>query len=294
MCKSMIAKEYYRDEEILEKTLEYLRKGLKVALAVIISKRGSAPRGVGAKMIVLENGESIGSIGGGDLERIIIKEAKRALEEENPRVIKVSLFRDSEINDAIKTEKQLCGGIVTVYIDALKPIQRIIIIGAGHVARPLASIASMLGYRVIVIDNMPEYACKEKIPHAHEILVCREVIECLKKVGIGRNDRVVIAHGDAELEAKALEYILSLKEKPRYIGLLAGRGKLAYILKKLAEKSMLNEAVKHVYSPAGLAIGSETPEEIAVAIIAEILKVERKASGVHESIVSELASKVSG
>ena len=284
----MIAKEYPSDLELLKWAVKKLEKGIKVALATITSKEGSAPRGIGAKMLVSEDNEVIGTIGGGELERIVVEKAKEVLRENEPRSFKFSLFRGQAPPETLPTG-QLCGGVVTVFIDVLKPVQRLVIIGAGHVARPISMLGRMLGYKVIVIDDLPGYATKEKIPHADEIVIEKDIVKALEKISLNKNDRVIITHGDADTEASVLKHVFSLRELPVYIGLLAGKGKLRYILSKLVKEGVSPETIrKHLFSPAGLAIGSETPEEIAISIIAEMLKVEKGAMGGHESIVSKV------
>ncbi len=288
----MIAREYPSDLELLEWAAKKLEKGVRVALVTITSKEGSAPRGIGAKMLVSEDDEVIGTIGGGELERIVVEKAKEVLRENRPRSYNFSLFRGQAPPEALPTG-QLCGGVVTVFIDLLRPLQRLVVIGAGHIARPLSMLGKMLGYKVIVIDNLPGYATKEKIPYADEILVEKDIVKALEKIGLNKNDRVIITHGEADTEASVLKYVLSLKELPIYIGLLAGKGKLRYILSKLLGEGISPENIeKHLFSPAGLAIGSETPEEIAVSIIAEMLKVEKGAVGGHESIVDKVLGEV--
>ncbi len=288
----MTSKEYPPDQEYLVWAEKKLSQGKRVAWILITQKRGSAPRGPGTKMLLAEDGETFGTIGGGDFEREVLKRAMQAIEEGSPRTIKISLYRDSLYQDVVTTN-QLCGGTVNVFVDVLRPLRRIIIVGAGHVARPLARIGKMLGYRIIVVDNFPEYANKDKIPEADEIYAGENIVELLDKASLTKNDNVIIVHGDGDLEADVLLYIYKLKELPQYIGLLSGKGKLAYILKKLLNNGIEADLIRDtLFSPAGIAIGSETPEEIAVAVIAEILRKERKASGIHERLVPEILDSV--
>ncbi|MEM0179514.1 MAG: XdhC family protein, partial [Fervidicoccaceae archaeon] len=224
--------EYPSDPVFFRWVLERLEQGKLVAMIEITKKAGSAPRGPGTKMFIDEDGNVIGTIGGGDFERKVIEEAKRVLETRKPGERRVALFRESLYEEVIATE-QLCGGVVNVFIDVLKPVQRLVIIGAGHVARPLAKLGKMLNYRVIVVDNFPQYANKEKIPDADEIYASSNILTELDRIKINKNDFVVIVHGDGNLEAEVLKKIFKEGIIPRYLGLLAGRGKLGYILKSL-------------------------------------------------------------
>jgi xanthine dehydrogenase accessory factor len=287
-----LAIEYPSDPAFMRWVLERLEKGKLVAMIEITKKAGSAPRGPGTKMFVDEDGNTFGTIGGGDFERKVIEEAKKAIEARKPMERKVAMFRENLYEDVIATE-QLCGGVVTVFIDVLKPLQRLVLIGAGHVARPLAKLGKMLNYRVIVVDNFPQYANKDKIPEADEIYASSDIISELDKIKLDKNDFVVIVHGDGALEAEVLKKIFRGNVFPRYLGLLAGGGKLAYILKALLESGIDPNVIRNkLISPIGLSVGSETPEEIAIAVMAEILKIDRGTQGVHENRVPEILDQL--
>lgn len=269
-------KEEVTDEEISNFIARKLSEGEKVALILITEKRGSAPRGPGTKMAIAEDGETIGTIGGGDAERFILNEALKALEEGHPRTVKVSLYRDSLLEDVVKTG-QLCGGIITVFIDVLKPRNRVIIVGAGHMARALSRVLSLLGYEILVVDNFPQHANKDKLPEADRIIVSDDILSALSGVKLAKNDSIIIVHGDGDLETSVIEYILRNAPYVKYLGLLSGKGKLNYILRKLLEKNIDPQLIiKKLSSPIGLAVGSETPEEIAIAVAAEMLCLERR------------------
>lgn len=269
-------KEEVTDEEISNFIARKLSEGEKVALILITEKRGSAPRGPGTKMAIAEDGEIIGTIGGGDAERFILNEALKALEEGHPRTVKVSLYRDSLLEDVVKTG-QLCGGIITVFIDVLKPRNRVIIVGAGHMARALSRVLSLLGYEILVVDNFPQHANKDKLPEADRIIVSDDILSALSGVKLAKNDSIIIVHGDGDLETSVIEYILRNAPYVKYLGLLSGKGKLNYILRKLLEKNIDPQLIiKKLSSPIGLAVGSETPEEIAIAVAAEMLCLERR------------------
>jgi xanthine dehydrogenase accessory factor len=289
----LLRRESISNEELLTWILSKLSLRKRVALITIIEKKGSAPRGVGAKMAVSEDGEVVGTIGGGEQERIAIQKALEAIREGAPRTIKINLFRTDLLTDELKTKSQICGGSVALFIDVLTPAKRAFIVGAGHVAKSLAALLSMLGFRITVIDNMPQYANKDAIPMADEIITREDPSEVINNLSFSKDDVVIIVHGDADVEYKVLLALYGKKELPGYIGLLAGKGKLQYILKKLVEQGVSKELlIETLYSPAGLAIGSESPEEIAVAIVAEVLKTQRRAGGVHESLVKEILSSM--
>lgn len=282
------------DEDLLSWILGRLGERKRVALVTVVEKKGSAPRGPGAKMAVAEDGDYKGTVGGGELERIAVARALEAIASGTPTTLKVNLFRTDVISEGtVHTRSQLCGGSVTLFVDVLRPVPRAFIVGAGHVVRNLSALLSMLGYRVTVIDNNPEHASRELLPEAHEVIVTGDVPGALEGVDFSKDDILVVAHGDADLELEVLKRVYSKATLPGYVGFLSGRGKLAYVLRELVVNGISKEKIAAtLYSPAGLAIGSETPEEIAVAIVAEALKVLRRATGVHENLVKEILASM--
>lgn len=282
------------DAELLSWITEKLKKGVSVSLITVIEKMGSAPRGVGTKMAISEDGEQFGTLGGGELERIAYEKALERIIERSPKVMKVNLFRSDVVSDdVISTKSQICGGQVTLFIDVLNPRPRSYIIGAGHLARSLTLLLNMLGFQITVIDNMPEYADKKKLPWADEIVINSDLSQAVKSLEFSDRDVVIVMHGNADVELEALYSIYTKNRLPGYIGLVSGRGKLAYILKGLISRGVDKSLImRTLYSPVGLSIGGETPEEIAISIAAEILKVSRGGEGLHNSIVRELLEKL--
>lgn len=252
---------------MFRKIIEELDNNRSVALITIVAKSGSGPREPGAKMLVLHNGDTIGTIGGGVFERHVVSEALKALREGQPRKIKYVFRRDKIPEGAISTGLE-CGGEVEVFIDIIQPRPRIIIVGAGHIGKPLADLANFVGFRVVIIDDNKELASKERFPYAEKIVV-DDVAKGLEKANIGSSDYVVIVYGSVEEDYKALKKALELK--PRYIGLLGSKRKVALFKQRLEKDGINIEELKgRVYAPIGIDIGARTPEEIALSIMAEI------------------------
>jgi xanthine dehydrogenase accessory factor len=130
---------------LYKKIVEELEKRRPVALATIVNKEGSGPRDLGASLVYTIDWVKVGTIGGGHIEKIIIEETRKALREGAPRRIKLALRRENIPPDAIPTN-QLCGGVVEVFINVIKPPPRLIITGGGNVGKPIADIANILGY----------------------------------------------------------------------------------------------------------------------------------------------------
>lgn len=259
------------DSEILREALRLLEGGKRVALCSLIEKVGSGPRDVGAKLVVSEDGKTTGTIGGGSLERFLVNESLKALEEGRPRKAIFSLH-PSKKEGSIETGS-ICGGELTVFIDVIEPKPRLIVIGAGHVAYPLARLADILGFSLTIVDDNEELACKERYPMAEKIIV-GNFNEILEKMDTNSRDMVVIVHGEPEHDYLALEKMI--KKKPAYIGLLGSKTKVATLVQRLQKQGISEAHLKMLHAPIGLDIGAQTPEEIGISILAEIIKFKRK------------------
>jgi len=258
------------DVEILKEATRLLEGGKRVALCTVIEKKGSGPRDIGGKMVVSEEGETFGTIGGGNLERALINESLKALREGKPKKAVFSLHKGGG-GEAVETGL-ICGGELTMFIDVIEPKHRLILIGAGHVAWPLAKLADIVGFSLVVVDDNEELANRERFPMAE--VITGNFNEILDKLEVGPRDFVVIVHGEPEHDYLALEKII--KRRPAYIGLLGSKAKAATLVKRLKEAGISDEDFKPLHAPLGLDIGAQTPEEIAVSILAEIINEKRK------------------
>ncbi|MHA1349163.1 MAG: XdhC family protein [Candidatus Odinarchaeia archaeon] len=256
------------DVELFRKLLYLLENRKKTALCTIIEKKNSGPRDIGAKMIVIEDGKTIGTMGGGNLERALIHESLKALSEGKPRRAVFSLHKGGE---DIETGL-ICGGELTIFIDVIEPKQRLIIIGAGHVALSLAKLADITGFSLVVVDDNDKLANRERFPMAEEIIT-GNFTEILDKIEVGPRDFVVIVHGEPDHDYLALEKII--KKRPAYVGLLGSKTKVTTLVKRLKETEISSEDLKLLHAPVGLDIGAQTPEEIGISILAEIISERR-------------------
>ena len=248
---------------IYEVITEAVRRREPVALATIVQTRGSTPRQMGTKMLVRTDGTSMGTVGGGALEAGIIEAAQQALGEGKSRLVHYGLRADKHEEDL-----GICGGDLDVFIDVIAPQLTLLLIGAGHVAVPLAELAHLLGFRTVVFDDRVEYANRDRFPQAEEVLV-EEFEAGLSVLDITPSTWVVIASRSHESDAVALRAVV---ESPAaYIGLLGSRRKVSLIFNALREAGVGEEQLARVYAPVGLDLGAETPEEIALSIMAEML-----------------------
>ncbi|MEM4869862.1 MAG: XdhC/CoxI family protein [Desulfurococcaceae archaeon] len=262
--------------EILDWCLRELSKGRSVALITVIGKEGSGPRDPGAMMAVSSTGEKTGSIGGGDLEKRIVEEALDSLRTGRVKRIRVSLGAEKPPEDAVRV-RALCGGVIEVFINVINPKPRVIIVGAGHVGKPVADIGNILGYRVVVLDSDPRLASRDRYPYAEQVLV-GDVVEELEKLELTDSDVLVVVYGDPEVDYRAVRNTLKKGFKGP-IWVLCSRRRAEWMLSRLKSEGFDIEQLKgRLHMPAGLDIGSDTPEEIAVSIWSEVICEARKCS----------------
>lgn len=250
--------------DLLEKALEASRSGEIVALATIVRAQGSTPRAVGTKMIVFKDGSFRGTIGGGEMERRVIEAAKTALLNRQPALLHYN-FQEVEAGDP-----GICGGENDVFIDLIAPPMEMVIAGAGHVGQAVAELGAFLGLECIVIDSREEWANAERFPRARKILV-GSIAEELQKHPIGLRSYVVIATRGHLEDGEALAAVL--RSPAAYIGMIGSRRKKLRIFEMMRAQGFEEHLLERVSAPIGLDIGAETPEEIAVSIIAEVVKV---------------------
>ncbi|MEW5813783.1 MAG: XdhC/CoxI family protein [Spirochaetota bacterium] len=239
------------------------------SIAIIIESKGSTPRHTG-KMIVLEDRRIIGTIGGGFAEKFVIDEAVKAIKEDKSRIVEYKL--NSDIKDGIP---MLCGGNLKVFIEVNKRRPRLVLLGGGHVNYALSKFAALLDYELIVVEDREEFGNKERFPTAKELYVNADITAAVEKVIIDNNTYIIIATKDAD--EKSLRKVID--SEAAYIGVIGSRRKAKIIMKHLEDDKFDTGRFERLHLPIGLDIGSETPEEIAVSILAEIMKVKSEATG---------------
>jgi xanthine dehydrogenase accessory factor len=249
---------------VFEELVRARSQGRKAALALIVQCVGSSPQKEGAKMLVREDGTIVGTLGGGCLEEEVRQVCLAAMEEGAARTISVGL-----------TEHEggmVCGGRVLVYIEPVLPAPRLVVLGAGHVGRALAEAAARAGFRVTVIDDRPEHAAPERFPDAERILV-GVFAATLEGTGVDDAAFVLVATRGHLHDFEAVA--AALRTPARYVGLVGSRRKRKLLFEELERQGFDAAARARVVTPAGLPIGSVTPEEIAVSIVAQMIEVRR-------------------
>jgi len=242
-----------------------IKSGKSVCLATVIKAEGSTPREAGAKMFVFADGKTVGTIGGSLLEKKVIDKAVEILKNSGtPTIEKFSLKEKGDNKSGM-----ICGGEMQAFIEPISSGNQLYIFGAGHCGLALAKIAAQTGFAVHIIDDRPEIASAERFPMAASITV-GEYGKISKEIILPENAFIAIMTQGHSADAEVLKNLIA--RKYFYIGLMASKRKREQIFTKLAADGIEKNLLEKVHSPIGLPIGAETPEEIAISILSEMIK----------------------
>lgn len=256
--------------DIYEQIVELRRCGRRGAIATIVNVRGSIPSFKTAKMLVRDDGSIVGTIGGGCVEAEVWQAAREVMESEKPRTLTFDLNQDPKYDTGL-----VCGGTLEVFIEAVLPPAMLYIFGAGHVAMHLCHIASRAGFEVVIADDRTSYATNERFPAAREILAL-DFDAAMQKLDPNENSYVVIVTRGHRDDMRMLRW--AVQTRARYVGMIGSTRKVIEIFKALQKEGLAAGLFDRVHAPIGLDIGAVTPEEIAVAITAELISVRRHAT----------------
>lgn len=256
--------------KIYQAVAELERQGALGAVCTIIESHGSTPRHEGSKMLVYEDGRILGSVGGGEIENRVIQEALQAMEDGRTRKLHYNM------TDPQRGDPGICGGQVDVYVEPLLAKPKLLIIGGGHVGKALAHLAKWLGFYVIVSDDRPEFCTPEMNPDADEFCVA-SMAEIPDHLKINSHTYVVLTTRGMVVDVPGLPALLDTKAA--YIGIIGSKRRWISTRKGLIEAGIPEDRLNKIYSPIGLEIKAETPEEIAVSIMGEILMLRNGGTG---------------
>ncbi len=243
--------------------LSYARKNdKKAALCIVVNAKGSAPGKPGAKMIVYDNGKIFGSIGGGNLEKKVIENALEQIKSNEPK-----LFR----HDLLHQHNMCCGGSVDIYIEPIVKSKQLYIFGAGHIGKALAKLASPLQFEVFIIDDRKKYLDQLEIEEVKKMNAHYDSI--LPSLSFNEHTFIVIATYEHAFDRAILSYCI--KQPFAYLGMIGSERKIAMTKKMFIEGGMAGkEELSKVDMPMGLDINAETPDEIAISVLAKLIKVK--------------------
>lgn len=264
---------------ILKEAVKLEDKGVGYAICTIVHSSGSVPRHIGSKMVVLEDGSIMGSVGGGETENRVIQEAGEALQDGKPRKLVYNLV------DPARGDPGICGGTVEVFVEPVLPHATVLIVGGGHVGKAVAHLTKWLGFRVVVSDDRPEFCTPEMNPDADELIIC-DMADIPAHTRIHSQTYLVLTTRGVPVDTAGLPPLLDTPAA--YIGIIGSKRRWIATRKNLLESGITEEKLKKVVSPIGLEINAETPEEIAVSIMAEILLLRTGASGKRMTMQTNL------
>ena len=243
------------------------------ALATLVAATGSVPRAPGAKMLVYADGRTSGTIGGGKFEFLVIAEAAEAIREGAPRLRTYPLHEGSP--DSFGA---ICGGEVTVFIEPVSVGESGWIIGGGHCSQAIAQLAKACGFRVGVLEDRAELLATEGFAAVDQRVSDVDAPAFIAGREWTRRDALIIVNRNPMLDKQALDAALR-HGVPGYIGMMGSDRKVRRVFAELEAGGHTRETLARVYAPIGLAIGAESPAEIAVSIMAEVLQVCRRSEG---------------
>ena len=251
------------DLHLYEEVVRLKKAGQPAALVTVVATNGSTPRKIGAKMLVYGDGTITGTIGGGKTEADTIEAALRAMQTGNPRTISYSLTEQ---------HGHVCGGDITIYLEPLNSATLAIIIGAGHVGQAVAHMAGEAGFLVSLINIASP---KSGLAVSDDVTQCpvTELEAKFNDIGVNSNSFIFIATSDHKEDFVAAG--AALKTSGCYIGVLGSTRKRAAMEEYLKGRGYSSEDINRIISPAGLEINAETPEEIAVSVVAQMIQQKR-------------------
>jgi xanthine dehydrogenase accessory factor len=258
--------------DLLAELLEARRSGRPCALATVAATKGSVPRHPGAKMIVYADGTIAGTVGGGKFESLVIAEALDCLARKEP-ALKTWPLRE----DQPDSFGAICGGEVTILIEPQVPTHALLIVGGGHCAQAVAKLAAECGFHVTVVEDRDEILAQ--CTAAHQRLT-DPAPDYIASRDWEKHDAIVIVSRHYDIDRAALAAALS-KGGMGYIGMIGSRRKVLQVYDQLKTEGFTPDQLATVYAPLGLDIGADSPAEIAISVLAEVLQVLRKKPGTH-------------
>ncbi len=255
---------------LLRELVAAVDAGEPVVLATVVGTCHSVPRHAGSKVLVHPGGRCSGTLGGGALEQRVVADALAVLAAQEPRLVRYDL-NDGELGP--------CGGEMTVYLEPHAPPPTVLVVGCGHVGRAVAELAHWLGFRVVAIDSRAETVTEELLPGA-DLRLAGPIEEVLRQVPVTAGTHLVLTTSSVQADIAALPLLLATPA--RSIGVMGSRRRWQATRTELVARGVPADALDRVMTPAGLDLGAQTPREIALAIIGEIVMSRHRPGGERE------------
>src|SRR5689334_12942282 len=262
--------------DLYEELVRLRRLGQKCALATIVQVRGSIPSYESAKLLVREDGSMTGTIGGGCVEAEVWNAAREVLDTEKPRHLSFNLGQDAAYDNGL-----ICGGQLDVFVEPVLPVPGAFIFGAGHISKSLSKVASLAGFSTVIVDNRESFANRERFPEAGEVHAA-EYEEVFPNLNINETSYVIVVTRGHRDDMRVLK--LAIGTPARYIAMIGSKRKVLNVVRELEKEGIPRAAFERVFAPMGLDIGAISPEEIAIAVAAEMIAVRRNAPSQWRSL----------
>ncbi len=257
------------DLPLYEEIVRLKKERIPAALATVVDTKGSSPRKAGAKMIVRGDGSITGTIGGGQAEADTIDAALEVIRQAKPRTISFSLTEQHGM---------VCGGNILIYLEPLTVTSRLIVIGAGHVGQAIIQAARLAGFLVSLV-NIAENKTGSTTAEDAILHPLHELDTLFDTIGADDTSYIVIATSNHHQDFVAVS--AALKTDACYIGVLGSSKKRTAMVVHLNNEGFTETNISRIITPVGLEIGAETPEEIAISIVAQMIQVRRLGSATH-------------
>src|SRR3979411_1023268 len=253
--------------DVYDELVRLRKLGQKCAIATIVQVRGSIPSFESAKLLVREDGSMIGPIGGGCVEAEGWNAAREVMETEKPKHMSFNLGQDAAYDNGL-----IFGGRRDAFVEPVIPAPSAVIFGAGHISKSLCKVASLAGFSTTIVDNRDSFANRERFPEADEIFA-EEYEEVFPKLNIYESTYLIIVTRGHRDDMRVLRWAATTSA--RYVAMIGSKRKVISVVKELEKEGLSREQLSRIYAPMGLEIGAVSPEEIAIAVAAEMIAVRR-------------------
>ena len=256
--------------DIYDEIVRLRKAGQKCALATIVQVKGSIPSYESAKLLVREDGSMMGTIGGGCVEAEVWTAAREVIDSEKPKHLTFSLGQDAAYDNGL-----ICGGQLNIFVEPVIPQPRAFIFGGGHVSKSISKVANIAGFSTVIVDDREAFANAERFPEA-EATFADEYEAVFPRLEITSSSYLVIVTRGHRDDMRVLRWAVGTPAK--YIAMIGSKRKTISVIHELEKEGIPRAAFENISAPMGLEIGAESPEEIAISVVAEMIAVRRSPS----------------
>ena len=268
---------FIREDDVWRALARWRAERRRFVLATVTETRGFTPRKAGAHMLIGEGGTNVGTVGGGAIELEVCRTALELLRSGGTAEVRRHLTQELGM---------CCGGAMTVFLEVVDAAPRLFVFGAGYIAKPLAAIAAGCGFEVTVADARPAWATSERFPTS--TLCLRPPEEAVHDLALEDTDYAVVMTHDHAVDQRVVEALL---QRPlRFVGMIGSLPKQRKFALRLRARGFSPAAIARLHTPLGAAIGAQTPEEIAVSVMSQLIQVRRASPPAAEPVVEASAA----